>query len=277
MAVISGCLFKRLLVIPVMLLALGGCAAAQLAMDKKGLDVQTHTSVAIFVAPVASPSPKLFLDIRSSVIEFDSAAFRRAIKQQLRGNNSDYTLTNNPDEAVYFLSVSVLNLEKAVLSAAELALEQGYGGPPIGQTMLDVRALGGFDDSEDFLKALAASILVGAVEGAINSLVSDVSYMLVTDVEVSERPPENSVVKVDTEVNVSAGDDGQSTLTEHAVSDRIKYRTRIVTTANKANLKLDDAKGLMFDQMAYAIAGIFAKSEIDESPSSAAADTDAVE
>ncbi|MFP5350909.1 MAG: complement resistance protein TraT, partial [Gammaproteobacteria bacterium] len=45
--------------------------------------------------------------------------------------------------------------------------------------------------------------------------------------------------------------------TASEVGDQKEYRTRIVTTANKANLTLAEADELMFKKTAYAMAGFF--------------------
>lgn len=238
---------------------LTGCAAAQLSLDKRKLDVQTRTTHTFFLNPVNRATPKLFLNIRSGVSEFEGTEFRNSVARSLGANGSGYTLTDYPDEADYLMSVSVSNLEKVAVSAAEKAFEEGYGGPSVTGAVLDLAEFKEIKDSDDLLKTIATVLVVGAVESAINHSVKDVSYMLVTDIEVAERLSAGGEARVDTEVRLTNGDTGSSVLRAEETSDVIKYRTRIVTTANRANLKLEQARRKMFEQMAYAIAGLFAK------------------
>lgn len=65
------------------------------------------------------------------------------------------------------------------------------------------------------------------------------------------------MVRRDTQIDTKVSDKGSSRQTVSEVSDRKEYRTRIVTTANKVNLKLEDASELMFTKTAYAMAGFF--------------------
>jgi hypothetical protein len=64
-------------------------------------------------------------------------------------------------------------------------------------------------------------------------------------------------VRKDSKTNTKTSDDGSSTQTSSEVSNRKEYRTRVVTTANKANLKLEEAQPLMFSKTAYAMASFF--------------------
>lgn len=54
-------------------------------------------------------------------------------------------------------------------------------------------------------------------------------------------------------------DAGTSTSTQSVseASDKKEYRTRIVTTANKANLELPEAQDLMFKKTSYALSSFF--------------------
>ena len=90
-----------------------------------------------------------------------------------------------------------------------------------------------------------------------DSLVHDVTYMLVCDVQIQEKTKDGVIVRKDTKINAKVSDSGSSQQRVSEASDRKEYRTRIVTTANKANLKLEDAQELMFKKTAYAMAGFF--------------------
>jgi len=65
------------------------------------------------------------------------------------------------------------------------------------------------------------------------------------------------IVRKDTQISAKVSDAGSSTQRVSEATNRKEYRTRIVTTANKANLKLEEAQDLMFKKTAYAMAGFF--------------------
>ena len=95
------------------LLALSGCAAVHTSIAKKDLDVQTKLSTSIFVDPVPPEKRKIYLEVRSAVMEFDRNAFRTALNSQISSSGNGYTFVDSPDDAQYTMSVFVRNLEKA--------------------------------------------------------------------------------------------------------------------------------------------------------------------
>ena len=81
--------------------------------------------------------------------------------------------------------------------------------------------------------------------------------MLVCDVQIKEKLSNGAIVRKDTKIDSKVSDAGSSRQTVSEVSVRKEYRTRIVTTANQANLEFADAKDLMFQKTGYAMAGFF--------------------
>lgn len=229
-----------------------GCSSTQVALTKKDLDVQTRTSTAIFVEPVAPENRTVYLDVRSGVMEFDRNAFKNFLMEQFAINQNGYRIVDDPSRAHYRLQAYVLNLEKSSPSAAELALRQGYMGGAIAAGAATGYIAGGGAKS-----TLAGAVVGGAAEVISGSLVKDVTFMLVCDVQISERAKEGAVVRTDTQIDTKAGDSGSERQTVSEVSNLKTYQTRIVTTANKANLKLETAQELMFKKTAYAMAGFF--------------------
>jgi hypothetical protein len=239
---------------------LGGCAATEVALSKKDLDVQTKTSTAIFVEPVPRAQRTVYVEVRSGVMEFDRGAFLRFIKSQFATNGNGYQVVDDPDQARFQMLVYVLNLEKTSPDAAHAALQQGYvGGGELaagaaagaliaGHTGNSYNALGG---------AAAGGLLVAGAALVANSLVHDVTYMLVCDVAIREKVANGVYVRKDTQVDVKVSDAGTSQQRVSEVGDMKDYRTRIVTTAEQANLELKDAQDLMFQKTAYAMAGFF--------------------
>lgn len=218
-------MLKKLLILSIFSF-LCSCAATSTMISKRELDVQTKTSNAIFVDPVAKNARTVYLEMRSGVQEFDRAKFVTFIQEEFAKNLNAYQLVDDPEAAQFHMQAFVLNLEKSSETAAKLALSQGY----LGGSMIAGAAVGAaIDHNNRFRGAGVGGLAAGAADFVASSVVKDVYYMLVVDLQVSEK----------------------------TAKDRQAYQTRIVTTANKANLKLDDAVDPMFQKTAFAISSFF--------------------
>lgn len=232
---------------------LSGCAATQVALSKKDLDVQTRTSTAIFVDAVSKEKRTIYLDIKSGVMEFDRRQFKQFVKEQFtQFNDNGYQIVDDPEKAQFEMVAYVLNLEKASPTAAEEALHKGY----MGGAVLAGAAVGGVA-TKSVGGAVAGGVVGGATEFISGSLVKDVTYMLVCDIQIKERAAKGVIVRKDSQIDAKISDAGSSRQTMSEVSNKKEYRTRIVTTANQVNLKIEEAQEMMFKKTAYAMAGFF--------------------
>lgn len=236
--------------ISVMILTLSGCAAMHTSIAKKDLDVQTKISTSIFVDPVTKDKRKIYLEVRSGVMEFDRNAFRKALNEQILASGNGYTFVDGPDKAQYSMSVFVRNLEKGTPSSAASALSSGYQGVAAGATLSYATGGSGRD-------AAGAGLLIGLASTAANAFVKDVTYLLIADIQIKERAAKGVIVRRDSKTNTKISDDGATTQTYSEATNKKEYRTRVVTTANKANLELAEAQPLMFEKTAYAMASFF--------------------
>ncbi len=233
---------------------LSGCAATHTMVSKRNLEVQARTSTPIFVDAVAREKRTIYMDVRSGVMEFDRREFKRHLREQFALNDNGYALVDDPEKAQYQMAIYVLNLEKASPSAAEAALGKGFvGGVAAGAAGGAI--LGG-------RHARGGGALVGGLIGGITSTIADayvkdVTYMLVVDVQIKEKAGKGVIVRKDTKIDTKVSDAGASTQTVSEATTRKEYRTRIVTTANKANLELPEAQNEMFLKTAYAMSGFF--------------------
>ncbi len=250
----SGQMF-RLPAILSLVVTFSGCAATQVALSKKDLDVQARTSTAVFVDPVPRPKRTIYLDVKSGVMEFDRRAFKTFTREQFtQFNDNGYQIVDDPDQAQFLMTAYVLNLEKASPTAAEVALRQGY----MGGAVLAGAVVGGVTDTANpYRGAGLGGIAGGATELISGSLVKDVTFMLVCDVQIQEKVKDGVIVRKDTKIDAKVSDAGTSQQRVSEASDRKEYRTRIVTTGNKVNLKLEEAQELMFKKTAYAMSGFF--------------------
>ncbi|MBI2780099.1 MAG: complement resistance protein TraT [Gammaproteobacteria bacterium] len=234
---------------------LGGCAATQVALSKKDLDVQARTSTAIFVDPVPREKRTVYLDIKSGVMEFDRRKFKQFVSEQFsQFNDNGYKIIDDPDAAQFQMVVYVLNLEKASPTAAQAALSQGY----MGGAIAGGAAIGAATNSNSpWAGAAVGGVAGGAAELISGALVKDVTFMLVSDVQIKEKAAKGVIVRKDSKIDTKISDAGTSQQTVSEATNKKEYRTRIVTTANKVNLKLEEAEELMFKKTAYAMAGFF--------------------
>ena len=232
-----------------------GCAAIETSVAKRNLDVQTKTSTAIFVDPVKKELRTVYVDIRSGVMEFDRRAFREHVMKEFGNNVNGYRVTDNPEEAQYLMSVYVLSLEKSSPTAAERALKQGYTGDRGAGAMAG--AVVGAEHGGTASSTVGGGILGALGTTAANAFVQDVTYMLVADVQIKEKTRKGVIVRKDTQISAKVSDGGTSTQRVSEATNRKEYRTRIVTTANQANLELPDAQPVMFQKTAYAMSGFF--------------------
>lgn len=234
------------------ILFLTSCAATQTMLSKKDLDVQTRTSTSIFVEPVARPKRTIYLDVRSGVMEFDKREFKKLVREQFTSSDTGYQIIDDPDKAQFRMIAYVLNLEKASPTAAQQALGQGFQGGAISAGAAAAVATG------SGYRGIAGGALVGgAAELITGSLVKDITYMLVCDIQITEKAADGVIIRRDSQVDSKVSDSGTTRQTYSEATDRKEYRTRIVTTANQANLKLPAAQPLMFKKTAYAMAGFF--------------------
>lgn len=242
------------LVIP---LVFSGCAATSVALGKKDLEVQSKTSTAVFVEPVAKNMRTVYLDVRSGVMEFDRRAFKRFVAEQFANNGEGYRIVDDPAGAHFQMLAYVLNLEKADKSAANAALEQGYVGGGEAMAGAAAGAVIGNNSGKTWQGGVIGGLAASGAAIVANALVKDVTYMLVCDVSIRERLTNGAFVRKDTKIDSKVSDAGSSQQRVSEVSDKKEYRTRIVTTANKANLELSEAQDEMFQRTAYAMAGFF--------------------
>jgi uncharacterized protein YcfJ len=213
-----------------------GCAATQLALEKKDLDVQTKMSETIFLDPVGPDKKTVFIDIKNtSDKEVDIYSdLTKAISMK------GYTVIQDPNLAHYMLQVNILSVGKTDPSALRSVMAGGYGGAVFGGV---VGAGIGAATSETWGGTVAGGIIGGIAETVTGALVKDVYFAMITDVQISERSaaPVSQLMKSDLT-------QGTQTTIQQDVAETVnwkRYRTRIGTMANQVNLALPEIqKGL---------------------------------
>lgn len=223
---------SRVLTLSVMLglmvvgLSFSGCSAMNTAIKKKDLDVQTKMSETIFLEPVSPDEKIVYFDIRNTSDKQINIQSNVESAFVARG----YRVTKDPKEATYMLQGNILKVDKSDLREAQSYLGSGFGagvtGAAVGATA--AYALGGSN------KTMAGVGLAGAALGFLgDALVEDVMYIMVTDLQIRERPLEGEAITQTQEANLAQG---SSTIAKQDIKggkvEWKTYHTPIVSTAN---------------------------------------------
>lgn len=230
---------------------LASCAAMQVALEKKDLKVETKMSDTIFLDIENQAERTIFVDIKNTS---DKALdIKPFVISKLLANG--YKVTTSPKEAFYILQGNVLYVGQADPSALRTAVAAGYGGTfagAVGGALIGGAAGGG----SGALYGAGIGSLVGAgAEMIAGSLVKDVTYTIVTDLMISERSKE--AVEQRVESDLAQGSGSRIRQMSQTASQRKRYTTRIASTANQVNLKLEEALPSLTEGLAKSIAGIF--------------------
>lgn len=229
-------------------LILAGCATAT-AVQRTNLDVETKMSSSIFLEPVAPEEKTIYVQVRNTS---DKPAFNieNNVIQALRMRG--YLVTNDPKNANYMLQANVLSAGEIDKRTRDQLMAEGFGSAAIGGAVgAGIGALAsGHSD------ALIGGALAGAAVGTIlNASFKDVSYTVITDVQVSQRV--KKAVTSRTTRNLKQGDNQTVPNTVTKTSDWERFQTRVVSTANKTNLKWEQASPQLVDGLSMSLAGIF--------------------
>lgn len=228
---------------------LTGCAATQTALEHRTLEVSTKQSEPLFLEPVSKSQKTIYVSIKNTSDE--SIDITHQLKTAL--SNQGYRVVSQPNLAHYLLQANILKVGKMSVAASESALGGGYGSAFAGAVA--GTALGSFSNSSSGM--IAGGVAGGLVGLAADSLVKAVNYTMITDVLISERVGKGVQVKEQFESNIANGS-SSTTLQSYSKSSQYqKYRIRIVSNADKVNLKFSDARGALEQGLVKNISEIF--------------------
>jgi len=234
-----------------LLLALSACAATTTAIGKRSLDVQTRMTDSIFLEPVTAENRTVLVEVRNSSDRSDldiAPAVRAAL--EARG----YRLVDNPEDARFLLQANVLQVGRTSRTAAEGSFAKGFGSAVVGGAAGAGVGRAASDQTEVMIAGAVAGVAASAVADAF---VQDVTYSIITDVQISERAGEGVIVTERMSQDLAQGSGGQRILSTTEVHDWKRYRTRVMSTANQVNLDFEDAAPELTTGLTRAIAGIF--------------------
>ena len=231
-------------------MTLTGCGAMTTAVKKRNLEVKTQMSETIWLEP--SNEKTVYIQVKNTS-DKDMSNLQTLLANDLSAKG--YKVTSSPDSAYYWVQANVLKADKMDLREAQGFLKTGYEGAAVGAALgAGITAYN--SNSSGAALGVGWIFLFEAYKlgMAADAMVEDVNYTMVTDLQISER----SKAKVTTD-NVAAlrqGTSGIKLQTSSAQGDRAKYQTRVVSNANKVNLKFEEAKPVLEAQLAKSVANI---------------------
>lgn len=228
---------------------LTSCAATQTALEHRSLDVQTKLSKTIFLDPVSDAQKTIFIVVKNTSDQ--TVNINTPLAHTL--TNHGYHVVQNPTNAHYLLQANILKVGKMSIAASQKALGGGYGSALSGGAT--GVALGAFTGNGNAM--LAGGIAGGLVGLAADSLVKDVNYTMITDVQISERAGRGVKVREQFNANLANGSSSRLQQTSNRESNYQRYRTRIVSNADKVNLSFNEARPALERGLVKALAGIF--------------------
>ncbi|EFG1496961.1 complement resistance protein TraT [Escherichia coli] len=162
-----------------------------------------------------------------------------------------YQIMTSPDKAYYWILANVLKADKMDLRESQGWLSRGYEGAAVGA------ALGGGITAYNTGSAgttLGVGLATGLIGMAADAMVEDINYTMITDVQIAERT--RTSVRTDNVAALRQGTSGSKIQTSTETGNQHKYQTRVVSSANQVNLKFEEAKPHLEDQLAKSIANI---------------------
>lgn len=223
----------KLASVVVCIVMLVGCSATQTAIKKRSLEVSSKTSTAVILEPVAPEKRIAYVRVRDvSGEQFD---LKDDVINAVRSKGIQ--VTQNPEKANFMLTATILQAGKTTANDVNSALSAGFSGALIGA---GGAALTGGSNNQ-----VAAFGLAGAAAGFLaDTLIDDVYYSVVVDVEMRERPLQGDSMVAGDVGGYKRQSNNTAATTYVKRGDNYKWithQTRVVTTANQVNLQLEEA------------------------------------
>ncbi|WP_049005283.1 conjugal transfer complement resistance protein TraT [Enterobacter cloacae] len=227
-------------------MTLTGCGAMTTAVKKRNLEVKTQMSETIWLEP--SNEKTVYIQVKNTS-DKDMSNLQTLLANDLSAKG--YKVTSSPDSAYYWVQANVLKADKMDLRESQGYLKTGYEGAAVGAALgAGITAY----NSNSSGAALGVGLAAGLIGMAADAMVEDVNYTMVTDLQISE--PSKAKVTTDNIAALRQGTSGVKLQTSSEQGDRAKYQTRVVSNANKVNLKFEEAKPVLEAQLAKSVANI---------------------
>jgi len=249
---------------------LGGCAAADATLNHRTLSVQTHMSESIFLDPVPERARTLYLGARNTS-DHPEIDLRAPLAQAIAARG--YRIVTDPDAAHYMLRVNILQAGPIDPKNKNGALAAKYGEPLLagaGGAILS-GVLGG-----NTATTVGIGLGLALTDYLANQLVQDVTYSVIVDIQLSERPLRGGKVHQTTNTTTSGnhtsserpdspgprlhsttGDSHSTTQHVEEDGDFKQYRTRAIAYADQVNLKFEEAEPMLVGKLTASLSNLF--------------------
>jgi hypothetical protein len=256
-------------------LALGGCQAADAIINNSTLNVQTQLSETIFLDAAPPNQRTVYVSVRNTSDRPD-VDFRAPLMQAIAARG--YRIVDDPAQAHFMLRANVLQVGPIRDQDRGALLSAKYGEPLLGGLAAGA-ITAGFGGGSN--AALGVGLGVAAGSYLANQLIKNVTYAVVTDIQLSERPRRGTVVNQrTTSVNASGNASstvsvGPSTRNSSSIStsgtensrvrsqdvferaDFKQYQIRSMAYAEKVNLQFDEAVPVLVQRLAGTLSNLF--------------------
>lgn len=213
---------------------LSGCFATRTAITKRNLEIKTKMSETLFLDPVSDDKKIIYVKVRNTT-GIGGLGLEDAIKASLVNNG--YKVTSNPNEAIFILQANILQAGK---NENESSLLENFGDAAVPGVIGGAIGKSTGGDTGAIIGATA-----GATIGFIgSSLVQDITYSLITDIEVKQRVVFSAARTKNTKDNIDT-------------NGWKRFSTRVVSYANKVNLKYAEAEPELVKATVASLTGIF--------------------
>jgi len=265
---------KNIILLIIIIFVLQGCAAAKIAIEHKDLAISTRMSDSIFLELTDAVENTVYVDIKNTSDK--ELQVNEKIKAAIQSRG--YKVVDDFKKAFFHLRGNILFVGKADPSAADSALANGFGGGLAGVAIGN--EIGGTG------AMIGLGLAGAALEMITNALTKNVTFIIVTDLQISERSTD--IITQSIESKFTQGETNRLLLPETQRSptafgmneqitnykehldkgtiikqnstvktNRRKYRTRVVSKANQVNLEFHEAQEILEYNLAKSIAGIF--------------------
>ena len=228
---------------------LTGCAATQTAFEHGHLETSTKLSETVFLNPVSDSQKTVFVSVKNTSDQ--EINVESALKSSFKAHG--YRVMSEPNAAHYMLQANIVKVGKMSISASQSALGGGYGSALAGGVA--GAALGSLTNNTNAM--IGGGIAGGLVGLAADSLVKDVNYSMITDIQISERVAGGVKVREVHRAALKQGTSSSLNQTSTVDSQYQRYRTRVVSNADKVNLAFKDAEPALKAGLVKALVGLF--------------------
>ncbi len=260
----------RLLIVLATASWLGGCSAADTALNHQTLQVQTKMSETIYLDPVPPRLKTIYIGARNTS-DHPEIDLRAPLMHALSARG--YRVVNDPEAAHYMLRANVLQAGPVDSKTKEGLLSGSTGeaaAAGLGGAILS-GVLGGNTPT-----AIGVGLGLALTTYLANQLIEDVTYSVLVDIQLAERPLNGGKVNRTTSSSTSGhhnsvespwspGPSLTSTInSSHGntqyfqdTTDFKQYHTRAVAIADKMNLKFEEAAPLLLNKLTSSLSNMF--------------------